>query len=74
MRFLQSLRRIAFPADVDEAFSAKAQEEAALLVAARLSRGNVNVQEMRVTTERDFNEQMSEYEAKVAQKAFVFQD
>jgi hypothetical protein len=74
MPFLHELRRIVFPADVDEAFSDIRREEAALRVAARLSRGNTNVQEMRVTTEREFEEQMAEYSDKVTNKRFFFQN
>jgi hypothetical protein len=58
----------------DAAFSEVRREEAALRVAARLSRGNTNVQEMRVTTEREFEEQMTEYSDKVTSKRYFFQD
>ncbi len=73
MKHFQALLQLAFPASMDTYFSEEKQEEAALRVAARLSRGNTNTQDIRVTTDRLFKKQMEEYAKKVEAKKFVFQ-
>jgi hypothetical protein len=69
----EALRRLAFAPDIARHFSEEEKAQAALRIAARISRGNTNMQNIRVTTESDFERRMDEYEKKVIAKRFAFQ-
>ena len=59
MNILQTLFRVLFPASLDEVFSDESKERTALGIAARFSRGNISIQNARVTTIRMFAEEMN---------------
>lgn len=72
MNILKTIYRFIFPVNLDDLFSEERQEEAALKVAARISRGNTNMQDTRVVTDRVFEKQMAEYAHKVECKQYSF--
>ena len=58
-KIIQVIRRVLFPKNLDSIFSEESKERTALGVAARYARGNINVQNGRVTTQRKFEEEMN---------------
>ncbi len=72
MSIFQTIYRFIRPVNLEQLFSEEKKEEAALKVAARLSRGNTNVQDPRLTTSRRFEQQMAEYARKVEKKEYSF--
>ena len=64
--YLTLIYRMLFPANLDSVFSEQGKEQTALGIAARFSRGNINLQQKRVTTQRKFDEELKAMEARVA--------
>ena len=65
MRFIKSIYKILFPANIDNLFSEECKENLALGVAARFTRGNINIQNKRATTARMFSEELRQTEKRV---------
>lgn len=65
MSVFRNLQRVIFPAKLENIFSEESQERTALGIAAR-SRGNINVQNKPVTTDRMFKDEMARMAERVS--------
>lgn len=58
MNILKFLIKTLFPTSIEKVFSETEKEKTALNVAARFARGNTSIQYGRVTTTRDFDNEL----------------